>query len=668
MSLWGLAVVCEDYFVPSITIMCERNKIPDDVAGATFMAAGASSPEMFACFVSLFITHTALGAGTIIGSEIFNHLCITAAAVLYSKGGELQLDWRLVMRESLFYLLALLMLLGALVFNSKDEMGSFGRTCKADTHDFFKTANIKCNNTEEHLLPHDTDDEKAWKNPPFTDKYCIFWWQPLCLVLGYVAYALTCAYYQNIMQMFCPGSPAASELETSKSTEMRGPADSDSMADSSIHMPKRVRATTISTSVASHYAREPSQNFQHKPKVSGQTGHDSLDLQVAAFAPSHMKGHFLWNVFQYEDLSIENGDNQDAFLCYLWKRSRFYHVRSLSHNAWKLRWFQIDGNGIVSRKSSTNLTKERIFKVGSTSTVEVVDEHRFLFNINDPEGTHYVFHAPSKEIMEKFIKKTEEYIQKCHSNKKPDHTNPLLSGDEDQQTHSESQHSIHEHEEPDHELLIEWPEGGGILAVMAHCILIIPKYLTFYSVPDVRMPPGEVGEKKYPQAILMCFIWLVAWSYIMAECLDKLGTLVGISELVMGMTVSAVGTSFPNVFASMIVAKQGLGNMACSNALGGNVFNVFMGLGFPWLCMTLFASSVTVDTNSHMYFGMTYGGTGNSVRFPVIVLIALITGHIIILLCTGFKLYKIHAYIFITIYVGFLIWVLVYNTESPIAG
>ena len=75
VSLWGLAVVCEDYFVPSITIMCERNKIPDDVAGATFMAAGASSPEMFACFVSLFITHTALGAGTIIGSEIFNHLC-----------------------------------------------------------------------------------------------------------------------------------------------------------------------------------------------------------------------------------------------------------------------------------------------------------------------------------------------------------------------------------------------------------------------------------------------------------------------------------------------------------------------------------------------------------------------------------------------------------------
>ena len=76
--------------MPALNIMCEKFNIPDDVAGATFMAAGASSPEMFAAFISLFITHSALGAGTIIGSEIFNHLCICAGAILYSKGGTLQ--------------------------------------------------------------------------------------------------------------------------------------------------------------------------------------------------------------------------------------------------------------------------------------------------------------------------------------------------------------------------------------------------------------------------------------------------------------------------------------------------------------------------------------------------------------------------------------------------
>ena len=48
----------------------------------------------------------------------------------------------------------------------------------------------------------------------------------------------------------------------------------------------------------------------------------------------------------------------------------------------------------------------------------------------------------------------------------------------------------------------------------------------------------------------------------------------------MGISVSAAGTSFPNLFASMVVARQGLGNMAVSNALGGNVRLVFHGIFF----------------------------------------------------------------------------------------
>lgn len=45
------------------------------------MAAGASAPELFSNFVSIFITHSALGMGTIVGSEIFNQLVICAGAI-----------------------------------------------------------------------------------------------------------------------------------------------------------------------------------------------------------------------------------------------------------------------------------------------------------------------------------------------------------------------------------------------------------------------------------------------------------------------------------------------------------------------------------------------------------------------------------------------------------
>ena len=96
---YGLATVVEEFFVPALNTMCVKYGIPDDVAGATFMAAGASSPEMFAAFISLFITHSALGVGTIIGSELFNHLIICAGSIYYSRSGTIQCDPRLVGRE-----------------------------------------------------------------------------------------------------------------------------------------------------------------------------------------------------------------------------------------------------------------------------------------------------------------------------------------------------------------------------------------------------------------------------------------------------------------------------------------------------------------------------------------------------------------------------------------
>merc|ERR1719340_604403 len=44
---YALALVCDHYFVPTLDVIIERWGISDDVAGATFMAAGGSAPELF---------------------------------------------------------------------------------------------------------------------------------------------------------------------------------------------------------------------------------------------------------------------------------------------------------------------------------------------------------------------------------------------------------------------------------------------------------------------------------------------------------------------------------------------------------------------------------------------------------------------------------------------
>ena len=84
-SFWGLATVCENYFVPALNLLCDLWRIPDDVAGATLMAAGASSPELFTSLIALFVTRSEVGLGTVIGSEIFNHLGICAGSTLYAR-------------------------------------------------------------------------------------------------------------------------------------------------------------------------------------------------------------------------------------------------------------------------------------------------------------------------------------------------------------------------------------------------------------------------------------------------------------------------------------------------------------------------------------------------------------------------------------------------------
>ncbi len=49
----------------------------------------------------------------------------------------------------------------------------------------------------------------------------------------------------------------------------------------------------------------------------------------------------------------------------------------------------------------------------------------------------------------------------------------------------------------------------------------------------------------------------------------------------MGLTILAAGTSVPDLLTSVIVAKQGFGDMAVSSSIGSNIFDVLVGLPVP---------------------------------------------------------------------------------------
>ena len=45
----------------------------------------------------------------------------------------------------------------------------------------------------------------------------------------------------------------------------------------------------------------------------------------------------------------------------------------------------------------------------------------------------------------------------------------------------------------------------------------------------------------------------------------------------MGLTFIAAGTSMPDLITSVVVARQGLGDMAVSSSIGSNIFDVTVG-------------------------------------------------------------------------------------------
>eukprot|EP00095_Tigriopus_kingsejongensis_P008041 maker-scaffold201_size263271-snap-gene-1.23 protein:Tk08041 transcript:maker-scaffold201_size263271-snap-gene-1.23-mRNA-1 annotation:"sodium potassium calcium exchanger 3-like isoform x1" len=110
----GLGTICDDFFVPVLEILCQKLHLKPDVAGATFMAAGTSSPEFFANIMGTFVTESDLGIGTIVGSAVFNIFGVIAVCGLFS-GRKIPLDWYPITRDCVIYGLTVVILIVVLI-------------------------------------------------------------------------------------------------------------------------------------------------------------------------------------------------------------------------------------------------------------------------------------------------------------------------------------------------------------------------------------------------------------------------------------------------------------------------------------------------------------------------------------------------------------------------
>jgi hypothetical protein len=104
--------------------------------------------------------------------------------------------------------------------------------------------------------------------------------------------------------------------------------------------------------------------------------------------------------------------------------------------------------------------------------------------------------------------------------------------------------------------------------------------LTLFAV-DIK---DVKKENRWPLCFCGAMFWLATFSFMMLECANMIHYYIPpIPVSFLGITVCAVGTSFPNAVASVILSSQDKPAAAIANALGSNIQNVFLAMAFPWV-------------------------------------------------------------------------------------
>ncbi|XP_029449633.1 sodium/potassium/calcium exchanger 3 [Rhinatrema bivittatum] len=449
---YALAIVCDDFFVPSLEKICERLHLSEDVAGATFMAAGSSAPELFTSVIGVFITKGDVGVGTIVGSAVFNVLCIIGVCGLFA-GQVVALSSWCLLRDSIYYTLSVV----ALIVFIYDEKVS--------------------------------------------------WWESVILVMMYAIYILIMKYNSNLHQCF--------ERKSKSGANMVNGLANTTEADDNINCD----ATMVLLKKA---------NFHRKASVI------MVDELLSAFP---------------HQLSFSEAGLRIMITSHFPPKTRLSMASRMLIN---------ERQRLINSRAYTNGESEVSIKIPIKHAVE---------NGTGPSN--------SMERSANGPRRDEDMAEAGNETENENEDNENNENDEEEE----------EDEDDDSDgpfTPFEMPSGKGDVAKWVFtwplCLLM------YFTVPNCSKPRWQ---KWFLVTFATSSLWIAAFSYVMVWMVTIIGYTLGIPDVIMGITFLAAGTSVPDCMASLIVARQGMGDMAVSNSIGSNVFDILIGLGLPWTLKTL---------------------------------------------------------------------------------
>lgn len=99
---------------------------------------------------------------------------------------------------------------------------------------------------------------------------------------------------------------------------------------------------------------------------------------------------------------------------------------------------------------------------------------------------------------------------------------------------------------------------------------------------------------------------LVGGGKVFVDAAVDIATMAGLSKLVIGLTIVAVGTSLPELATSLVAAARGQSDLASGNVVGSNIFNILLILGVTALIIPvpIEARAMELDIPVMLVFSM----------------------------------------------------------------
>ncbi len=134
--------------------------------------------------------------------------------------------------------------------------------------------------------------------------------------------------------------------------------------------------------------------------------------------------------------------------------------------------------------------------------------------------------------------------------------------------------------------------GEGLILLLG--IIGYTAFLVFWGRKSGTQGKNNTPEKSGPKKTLSAWlinimfilgglVLLVTGSRLFVDGAVSIAEMIGVSKLVLGLTVVAAGTSLPEVATSVVASIRGHQDIAVGNVVGSNIFNILAVLGLSSL-------------------------------------------------------------------------------------